>query len=534
MNLNELSKEELIKIIEENENTSGKYGLVWDKEREPELIVTECNKSIPILNEIEVIKNNSAKNFNYLIKGDNFHSLSVLNYTHKEKVDVIYIDPPYNRGKQDLIYNDKYVDINDGYRHSKWLNFMEKRLKLAKDLLKEDGVILISIDDNEFAQLKLLCDKIFNYKNYVGEFIRKTKSSTNDADSFFNQQHDFCLVYKKGNFQFDGVEKELSGYKNPDNDPNGDWKSSDPSAKSGGPSTYFEIKNPITGQIDLPPKGRYWAFSKESLKKYIEIGKIKFKEEQKNGERGFIFKSYKNNLRNLNKPVDSLMFDDNLYMNQVATKEINDLDIEFDYPKPVEFIKKIIASIGNKNSTILDFFAGTGTTAQAVFELNKEDGGNRQVIICTNNENNIFDNATYPRIKKTIMDNNLIYYETAFVENTNNRDQLYFDLTERCIPMLCMKSECFEEYKSSDEYKIFTNGDKTKYACVYYSLFGEKEEEFIEELRNIKEEKYLYKFTLGDTPDMTKYKDLTNYEVEAIPYKIVELYKKIVKMSRED
>lgn len=367
MNLNELSKEELIKIIEENENTSGKYGLVWDKEREPELIVTECNKSIPILNEIEVIKNNSAKNFNYLIKGDNFHSLSVLNYTHKEKVDVIYIDPPYNRGKQDLIYNDKYVDINDGYRHSKWLNFMEKRLKLAKDLLKEDGVILISIDDNEFAQLKLLCDKIFNYKNYVGEFIRKTKSSTNDADSFFNQQHDFCLVYKKGNFQFDGVEKELSGYKNPDNDPNGDWKSSDPSAKSGGPSTYFEIKNPITGQIDLPPKGRYWAFSKESLKKYIEIGKIKFKEEQKNGERGFIFKSYKNNLRNLNKPVDSLMFDDNLYMNQVATKEINDLDIEFDYPKPVEFIKKIIASIGNKNSTILDFFCRNWNNCPSCF-----------------------------------------------------------------------------------------------------------------------------------------------------------------------
>src|SRR5574344_3134455 len=153
-----------------------------------------------------------------------------------------------------------------------------------------------------------MSDEIFGEDNYIGDFIRKTKSSTNDADSFFNQQHEYCLIYKKRNFSFNGVDKNLEGYKNTDNDPNGAWKSSDPSAKSGGDSTYFPIENPITGQIDYPPQGRYWAFSKNTLKTYIQTGKIKFKEKIKSNERGFIFKSYVTLLKNTKKPIDSLYF----------------------------------------------------------------------------------------------------------------------------------------------------------------------------------------------------------------------------------
>ncbi|MEG1821280.1 MAG: DNA methyltransferase, partial [Malacoplasma sp.] len=155
MNYSDLSKEELIQLLEDSETNSGKYGLIWDREKEPEQIVVECDRKIPVLKKSDNSIEQNGDTTHLLIKGDNFHSLSVLNYTHKEKIDIIYIDPPYNTGNKDFMYNDNFINIDDGYRHSKWLNFMEKRLRLAKDLLIDAGVILISIDENEFAQLKL-------------------------------------------------------------------------------------------------------------------------------------------------------------------------------------------------------------------------------------------------------------------------------------------------------------------------------------------------------------------------------------------
>ena len=150
MNFENMSKEELIEYINNlNEEQSGKYGLVWDAEKVLEQVVVDCNKLIPVLKEEENKKIDNGGEDNILIEGDNFHSLSVLNYTHKESIDVIYIDPPYNTGNKDFMYNDSFVDVEDGYRHSKWLNFMSKRLKLARNLLKDDGIICISIDDNE-------------------------------------------------------------------------------------------------------------------------------------------------------------------------------------------------------------------------------------------------------------------------------------------------------------------------------------------------------------------------------------------------
>ena len=182
MNFEEMSKEDLIEYIKNlNESNNGKYGLIWDKEKEPEQVVVDCDKNIPVLEEVKEKEIDNGGEDNILIEGDNFHALSVLNYTHPESIDVIYIDPPYNTGNNDFVYNDKYVDAEDGYRHSKWLNFMSKRLKLARNLLKEDGVIFISIDDNEFAQLKLLCDKIFGDLNNLGTIIQNKKNAQNDA-----------------------------------------------------------------------------------------------------------------------------------------------------------------------------------------------------------------------------------------------------------------------------------------------------------------------------------------------------------------
>ena len=202
MNFENMSKEELIEYINNlNEEQSGKYGLVWDAEKVPEQVVVDCNKLIPVLKEEENKKIDNGGEDNILIEGDNFHSLSVLNYTHKESIDVIYIDPPYNTGNKDFMYNDSFVDVEDGYRHSKWLNFMSKRLKLARNLLKDDGIICISIDDNEQSQLKLLCDKIFGENNYINTISIKSKSSAGASgggeDKKLKKNIEYVLIYAK-------------------------------------------------------------------------------------------------------------------------------------------------------------------------------------------------------------------------------------------------------------------------------------------------------------------------------------------------
>ncbi|MBU0625548.1 site-specific DNA-methyltransferase, partial [Patescibacteria group bacterium] len=195
-----LSKEELLKLVEkqDKELATKKYGLVWDSEKEPEQVVLDCEKNIPILKRDktkEIRTDNSDDNI--MIEGDNYHALTCLNYTHKGKIDVIYIDPPYNTGnKTEWKYNDKYIDDNDGYRHSKWLNMMEKRLLLAKNLLKDGASIFISIGDDEHANLKLLCDKIFGRQNFITSISRIAKTASN-LGKFFAPSCDYILLYTK-------------------------------------------------------------------------------------------------------------------------------------------------------------------------------------------------------------------------------------------------------------------------------------------------------------------------------------------------
>ena len=355
---------------------------------------------------------------NAIIIGDNLHALKTLKSAYYGKVKMIYIDPPYNTGSDGFIYRDHFgedyknilrelnlMEFNDDGEemlskrinyfknifgdktHSGWLSFMYPRLKLARELLRDDGVIFISIDDNEQANLKILCDEIFGEHNFVGDFIRKTKSTTNDAKTGINYQHEFLLCYAKdkNNANLLGGEKDLSRYKNPDNDPNGAWVSSDPIAKSG---TYAAITNPHTGKIDYPPKGMFWRFSKNTMQKYIDSGQIHFKKEHGDNERGFIYKRYLKDLKTTKKTFDSLKFTDNAFMNQPATKELIKLGLSeyFTYPKGVEFIKEIIKHGADDNDIVMDFFAGSGTTAHAVMELNAEDKnngkqGNRKFIL---------------------------------------------------------------------------------------------------------------------------------------------------------
>ncbi len=342
---------------------------------------------------------NKSTSKHILIKGDNLDALKILKQSYSEKIKMIYIDPPYNTKNDNFIYGDDFSQSNEetlktldyskekldyiknlfGSKcHSGWLSFMYPRLLLAKDLLKQDGVIFISIDDNECAQLKLLCDEIFGEGNFVADFIRKTKSTTNDAKTGVNYQHEFLLCYAKNKefVNLFGGEKNLENYKNPDNDPNGAWINDNPSAKSGNMKTgYFGVTNPYTNKVDYPPVGRFWLFSQNTIQKHIDEGRICFKKEHKDNERGFIYKRYLKDLKITKKTFDSLVFTDNLYMNQVATKELLKLELAeyFSYPKGVDFMAKIVEHATNSGDIILDFFAGSGTTAHAVLESNKSD-----------------------------------------------------------------------------------------------------------------------------------------------------------------
>ena len=331
-----------------------------------------------------------------------------------EKIKLIYIDPPYNTGT-DLVYEDDFsIELNtyksmsglvdeagnrlevnrlegnrlvknlnsSGRFHTDWLNMLFPRLRIARDLLCEDGLIMISMDENESTNLKKMCDEVFGESNYIGEIIRKTKSMTADNGNGFNTQHEMLVTSNnKPLVVLHGEEKEFSNYSNPGDDPNGDWCPGDPSAKSGGATTSFGIENPYTHRIDYPPSGRYWAFSKTTLKKYIATGKIKFKTAYGEKERGFIFKRYKKDATSYYDPVHSLFATENEYMNQAATIEIKKLfgDNVFSYPKPVSFLKKLIQYATDEEDIVLDFFSGSATTAQAIIELNQEEETNEKI-----------------------------------------------------------------------------------------------------------------------------------------------------------
>ena len=341
--------------------------------------IKECNF---ILDEKES-KNADTTN-NLFFECDNIFCLKHLQKEYSNKIKMIYIDPPYNtRSKKqynDNFYNKSYSNDFDK-NHADWLNMMYPRLKLARNLLTHDGVIFISIDDNEQANLKKMCDEIFGEHNFVGDLIRKTKSTTNNIKTGFNIQHENTLIFAKNkeNILLLGKKKSWSDYKNLDNDPKGSWINDNPSVKGG---CYFEIKNPYTGKVDYPPKHTGWRFSKISFYEFVKNKKIIFKEKYGENERGFIFKRYKNDVKNKYNTVNSLNVE-NIVMNQNATKHMNKIFPEadvFQYTKPIEFLKYIIKSNCQNGDIALDFFAGSGTTAHAMMELNAEDGGNRCCI----------------------------------------------------------------------------------------------------------------------------------------------------------
>ncbi|WP_288838711.1 site-specific DNA-methyltransferase [uncultured Megasphaera sp.] len=406
----------------ENELNSKKYGLVWEKHEEQ--VDRMMQDNIPVFTEVKEreIKAIDENAYNFLLEGDNLHSLKLLEKTHAGKIDVIYIDPPYNRGKNDFRYNDDYIVKEDGYKHSKWLSFMEERLIVAKELLSDKGLIFISIDDNEIAQLRLLMDEIFGESNFINSFIWKRNSSVKTEKDKFTINTEYVLLYAKSlQFELNPAYKPLSDstrkmYSKNDNDGRGFYrlyplqKPKDP----GPETTYDYVDN--NGKIWKCPKNG-WRMKYEKLKELENDGRLSLENKSLNE------KAYWNERENEGKKIDTLWND--LPENTTGSSELEKVMEEkntFSNPKPIKLIQRCL-EISSKNATVLDFFAGSGTTAQAVLALNKDDGGNRKFILCTNNENNICEEVTYERIKRVIhgyadvegIPANLKYFKTDFI-----------------------------------------------------------------------------------------------------------------------
>lgn len=331
---------------------------------------------------------------NKIIHGDNLLALKSLLPEYEGRIDCIYIDPPYNTGNEKWVYNDNVNDPKikkwlgevvgaegeDLSRHDKWLCMMYPRLKLLHKLLSDKGAIFISIDDNEQANLKLICDEIFGSSNFIANIVWKKKTNGNNM-GLISPVHDFIIVYAKNinHIEIKGVPLSknylTTKYSNPDNDPRGEWTTTDLSANHKGP--YFPIVNPNTGEKFFPPKGRYWVFNEVEVQKRIESGRIIF---GKTGKTQPVQKAFMNDRKLTVNP--QTWFDEQGY-NSDGMKQLFSIfgNKVLDHPKPSSLIEYILSFASNPNAIILDSFAGSGTTAHAVLNMNKQDGGNRKFIL---------------------------------------------------------------------------------------------------------------------------------------------------------
>ncbi|MBS7008780.1 site-specific DNA-methyltransferase [Anaerostipes sp.] len=467
-----------------------KYGLVFEEHREE--IDEVLSTHTPVLTENEDLFINNGGNMNFLIEGDNLASLKLLEKTHKGKIDVIYIDPPYNTGSKDFIYDDTFINTDDLFKHSKWSSFISKRLIIAKKLLCRNGAIFISIDDNEQAPLKILCDEIFGADNYMGTIIQDKMNAKNDTINI-QKNHEYILAYRKNPIYLNGTRvKPTLIHKT---------EKMRPALKEG--NRYFYIGDAITtrgegGTLNARPNLGYTVYfnpetnDKIGLPDYdIELAKTSNSIDEiyshdssllSNGYfpilppkvRGKLgcwtwsldkFNTEKDNIiitgkkpnyavkkrtfvsiDNI-KEIDGRLFyvsiekSNSRSIIQFSTNEgTNTLSqimgerSNFNNPKNLEMLQYLLSLKPEHNLTILDFFAGSGTTGHAVIKLNAEDGGNRKFILCTNNENNICRDVTYKRIKRVIdkegCSDSLKYYKVDYIPIS---ERMYYEYAHELL-----------------------------------------------------------------------------------------------------
>lgn len=528
-----------------------RYGIVWADV--PEAFEDDVENKLPVLEEVPklAIKSKDNKPTHILIEGDNYHALTCLNYTHKGKVDVIYIDPPYNTGSDGFRYKDKRIldKFPDGtevpkdhpFRHSYWLSFMKKRLELARDLLAPDGVIFINIDDNEFAQLKLLCDTIFSdtaNKGYVGTLIwQRAKGGGNSKKVV--RGHEYILCYSRSDelTLTQKGDKELEHIKK--------WKSGKAKDKYvlKDKKLYFLNDDVVRRVFGKYEKGTERRCEYENIVRF-KGEKVKKEVDAKLASGEYVLKKAKSGLHYICRLEEVASMRQVMYtivqgfLSEVGKNDLAKLGMAdlFDYPKPVGLIKVLLDAVLNKDAIVLDFFAGSGTTGQAVMELNEEDGGGRQFILATNNENEIMTDVCLPRLTKVIkgvrdykpLGNSMRYYRAGFVGKHNildadDKDRM--QLAHHAGEMLSIAENTLDVVEKTDHWQVFESRDRN--TAIYFREEYEKLDAFIAMVKKLKKPVSVYVFSWEDDPYIADFEDHGSITVKTIPEPIVEIYKQI-------
>ncbi len=563
-----------------------KYGLVW--EDKPEDVEERLRKSLPVLiedKELALVEGGEDAPNHILIEGDNLEALTALTYTHEGKIDVIYIDPPYNTGNKDFVYNDKFVDSEDEYRHSKWLSFMDKRLRIAKRLLSDKGVIFISIDDNEQANLKLLCDEVFGEKNSIGEIIWETATDNNPTQISIEHEYVFCFAKFKENLpkwfrtsdkamlikqkylqiKESGIsdlseirrllkswinkqkktgEIDLSGVSHYDYvDEKGVYYPGNSANTKPGDYTY-DILHPITGKVCAKPANGYrWPSS--TFWAAAANGDVLW------GKDETIIPKIKKRIETATELLKSYYYEDG----RTASNFLDDIlgSRKFNNPKPLNLINKLLVFSSLKDSLILDFFAGSGTTLHATMQLNAEDGGKRQCILVTNNENNICRDVTYERNKRVIngyttpkgveveglKGNNLRYYRTEFVDRDSsmtNKRKLMAAATE----LLNIKQDIYKEVHTFGSLKLRSHiaryfAERGKQMLIIYKV--EAIEYLVKEIAQMPADTHIliYVFSINNYAMDADFEDVADkVTLCALPAAIYNAYLKVLPKKKAD
>ena len=493
-----------------------KYGLVFEEHRES--IDEILQNNAPVFVEDEKLFIDGGGELNFLLEGDNLASLNLLEKTHRGKIDVIYIDPPYNTGAKNWTYNNDYVDKEDLFRHSKFCSFIKERVEIAKKLLSDKGIIVCAIDDYEIASIRLLFDEIFGESNRLGTVVVVHNPRGRNDDTFIATMHEYLLFYSKNSSiaemgYFPLSEKEIAAYKK--NDGISDFnetsfiRTGNNSLRTERPGLWYEIYyNPETNKLSLnkesesdilllPTNGkdqeRCWRWGPQTFleKKDTELFVKKVKGE---------FKIYKKRrLTDLPGKKPKTVWNDSKYDASsngiMLLQNIFNGENLFSYPKSIYAVKDVLQITSKKDSTILDFFAGSGTTGHAVLKLNAEDGGHRKFILCTNNENNICRDITYERVKTVItgkrrdgskysdgLPGSLKYFKTDFVEIT---DKMYYEYADE----LLLHVRELVELENSVNFE--------KDSSVAIILSDDELEKFVETLKKVQNDEYAKTLYMG-------------------------------------